>query len=343
MLIWHNPIPDAWPTPQRVHIAKGIRAGMPVDPTWRLDTFRWRNDDGDESSTGATFAAVEVTNLTGVNVDSDVDRRLRIGIDQYEATATNADDPEIVPRLEAKLNSGGTWAAVPNSGGGTYVEMDSGSGLTDGNACTNHGLTLSYTFDNDGTQEENSSDGGTLTYNTETQNSYIGEWAVRLLSSGLSDGDVVYFRVTDAGVLLDTYSYGDASDTNPITITVTKSAGEDLVKVIDEACGPDETFYPVRVMNRIRNEACGPDEVALYPRVMVRTEDEQESVDEVSEFTRYRRKAVAETLNIDEADPVYILAKELVKVISEVVDSIERTLFRRKRTAYAKKIVVFGY
>ena len=125
---------DIWPTPERVRIAKGIRAGMPVDPTWDLNLFRWRNDDGDESSTGASFAANEVTNLTGVDIGGgDVDYRLRIAIDQTNIAATNAVDPDIVPRLEFKIPAQTVgWTTVPNSGAGTYVEMDSGSGLSDG-------------------------------------------------------------------------------------------------------------------------------------------------------------------------------------------------------------------
>ena len=220
---------DIWPTPRRVEIARALRAGMPVEPVWELHTFRWRNDDGDESSTGASFAADEVTNLTDVVITSgDVDLRLRIGIDQTSTAYTdNAGDPDIVPRLQAKLNSGGTWAAVPISDSSTYVEMDSASGLSDGSATTNHGLTLDHTFGADGTQEENSSDAGTITADLATpgtQESFINEWAITLLSSGLADGDVVYFRVTDAGTLLDNYVHGDASDTNPITVAVIAGA-----------------------------------------------------------------------------------------------------------------------
>ena len=218
---------DIWPTPERVRIAKGIRAGMPVNAVWELDTYRWRNDNGDESSTGATFAANEVTNLSGIDIGGgDVDYRLRIGIEQTSAAAVNAANPTITPRLEFKIPAQTVgWTLVPNSGSGTYVEMDSGSGLTDGSATTDHGLAnLEYTVVSGGTQEENSSDAANITYTTETQTAYIGEWALRFLNSGLVDGDVVYFRVTSAGTLFDNYNYGDAADTNPITIAFTSAA-----------------------------------------------------------------------------------------------------------------------
>lgn len=219
-----DPVTGLWQVSRRVELARSIRAGMPENPDTRLDHFRWRNDDGDESSTGATFAESEDTNHTVVGgADTDFDRRIRIVVNQENDIHDQSGT--ITARVERKLNSGGTWGAVPASGGAEVVLIDTGSGLTDGDPTTDHNMTLSFTF-LAGEQEESGSDADLVTWpdTPSAQRSGIWEWGLTFQAANLADSDVVFFRVTDAGTLLDTYDFGDASDTNPITVTVTAVA-----------------------------------------------------------------------------------------------------------------------
>lgn len=223
-----DPDSGLWQVARRVEIARSIRAGMPENPNTRLDHFRWRNDDGDESSTGATFAESEDTNHTVVGgADTDFDRRIRIVVDQ--TNDIHDQGGALTARVERKLNTGGAWGAVPASGGAEVVLIDTGSGLTDGDPTTDHAMTLSFTF-LAGEQEESGSDADAVTWPNGTpsgaQRSGIWEWGLTFQAANLANNDVVFFRVSNAGTLLDTYDFGDASDTNPITVTVTAAPVE---------------------------------------------------------------------------------------------------------------------
>lgn len=216
-----DPATGLWQVARRVELARSIRAGMPEFATTRLDHFRWRNEDGNESSAGASFAETEDTNHTKTGgADTDFDLRLRGVVDQTNDIHDNTD--VIVARIERKLNSGGSWAAVPASGGAEPVIINTASGLTDGDPTTDHGMTLSFTF-LAGEQEDSGSDADSVTWPDapSANRSCIWEWALSFQAANLADTDVLFFRITDAGVLLDTYDFGDASDTNPITVTVT--------------------------------------------------------------------------------------------------------------------------
>lgn len=195
--------------------------GMPEFASIDLDGFRFRNDDGNESSAGASFKAAENTNLTSQSVDSDYDVRVRILLEQDNAAHDQGDST--TPRLDAKLNTG-SFAAVPNSGAGSFVEMVA-SQLVDGNDTTDHGLTkTTIHLHETGKQEETSATATAITWANGQLGSSFYEWSVRLLSAGLANGDEVFFRVTNAGTALDTYTFGDLTDTNPIKIGVTKTA-----------------------------------------------------------------------------------------------------------------------
>lgn len=190
---------------------------MPELPNVDLDGFRWRNDDGDESSAGATFKAAENTNLTGQDADNDVVFRLRILLEQDNALHDQSGST--TPRLEYKLNTGGTYAIVPNAGAGTEVEIVA-SQLSDGSATTDHGLTKTggYTFNAANGQEDTSGNAAAVTWTNSQNDSAIYEWSFKSLAAGLVNGDELFFRVTNAGIALDTYTFGDIGDTNPIKI-----------------------------------------------------------------------------------------------------------------------------
>jgi len=192
------------------------RGGMPEFANVDLDGFRWRDDDGNESSGGASFLAAENINLTDQDADSDVIFRLRILLEQNNVLHDQSETT--TPRLDFKLNTGGTYAAVPDSGSGTEVEIVA-SQLVDEAATTDHGVTKTggYTFVA-GTQEETSASAAVINWPATEQDSVIVEWSFKSLAAGLANLDELFFRVTNAGANLDTYTFGDTGDTNPIKI-----------------------------------------------------------------------------------------------------------------------------
>ncbi len=196
--------------------------GMPEIKSVDLDGFRFRDDDGNESSGGASFLAAENVNLTGQDGDSDKIWRIRILLEQDNAIHDQGDST--TPRLVAKLNTGGTYAIVPAAAAGTFIEMVA-SQLVDGDPTTDHGLTKTggYTH-NAGDQEETSGDAGSVTWTNSQNDSAIYEWSVKSLTAGLANNDEIFFRVTDGAQAFDTYTFGDTGDTNPIKIGFTVTA-----------------------------------------------------------------------------------------------------------------------
>jgi len=105
----------------------------------RQTKYRWRNDDGDETTATWMAAAntpVELSNLNTV-------LRLRIEFD-------NANDmgefSELAPTLQYSSNGGGTWTTIGNNTGNAFVYVSSGF-VADGTATTNQitGTAGSYT------------------------------------------------------------------------------------------------------------------------------------------------------------------------------------------------------
>ena len=348
-----NQLPDIWPTPRSVWIARQIVAGAPA---WD-GCFNYRvRDDSAGLNTDSGWLAAERVDPAAIGTGTANRFRIRFVIDEYNDKVAS-----FVPTLYASRNSGafaGEEFAV--TGSSSYVQATLSSQYADNDACSTR-LLNTYTpgngaFETVGLADE--VDGALASFSIAVKGAWVEvEFCLYFVDADVSDADTYDFRIYDSGAATDTYTA-----TPQITVT---QAGLDLVKVIDDRVNVDDTWEYTRhiakvrdedvnpkenqanaivrsmVQNRIRDEACGPDEVFVRSMAQNRILDEQESIDDTWEYTRYVRRAISEVLNIDEADAV--IAKTIVQVLSEVVDSVERTLFRRKRTAYAKKIVVFGY
>jgi hypothetical protein len=155
---------------------------------------RWRNDNGNEGSGGASFK--ESANIahdfpTG---ELDVNVRLRWVIEAQSGDVTNGREV----KLQYEVNSSATWNDV---NGSSSVARSSGSAnLTDGEDCSEHGVSQdtgtgwANTGDNDGVDE---ADGiaGTATTNLLTDEYYIVEFCFQIREADVSNNDSIAFRL----------------------------------------------------------------------------------------------------------------------------------------------------
>jgi len=200
--------------------------GMPENASEDFNDFRWRNNDGDESDpagSGATFKAAQGVNLTGQDADNDTVYRLRCLLEQVNTAHDQSD--VITPRLNFKLNTGGTFAIIPGATLGTEVEMVL-SQLVDGNNTTNDNqMTFNEVFFTAPGQEEIAGQAAAKTWANAIKSSIFYEWSFQTLAGGLSGGDTLFFRVTNVGNALDAYSVGDLSDVNPVSLAFVSGPG----------------------------------------------------------------------------------------------------------------------
>lgn len=171
--------------------------------------------DGTES--GSSPRAAEDVNITGVNVDSDVQVHVRIRVvETGQGDGASTDDYHLMRSL-----NGAGFSVI--DGSSLFVRSDPGSGLVDGAVSTNrttNGITNpgSGLFNN-GEQEEVN---GVIEDRLLLGGDYTEHvWAVLLRSADLANGDFVEFRVTLNG----TANADDISSINPrIDVVKTVSA-----------------------------------------------------------------------------------------------------------------------
>lgn len=179
-----------------------------------VDKFRFY-EDGTES--GSSPAANEDTNISGRNVNSDSKIHVRYRIQESGGKSGNAGDDW---NLQYQIDGGGFTNVTTTS---TGVKVDTGSSLTDGSATTNratNGIT-------DGTgsfvaSQQEEGDGQITNFQLTASNFTEAVWAVTLVSAGLTNGNVIQFRVSLNG--------GSPGVTNSVTpqITVSKTVAATL-------------------------------------------------------------------------------------------------------------------
>jgi IPT/TIG domain-containing protein len=185
---------------------------MPVGtPTQlRQHTFRFRNDDGSETT--ATWKAAADTNITQ---DWGVIFRLRIGVE----IMTGGDAQTLMDaRLQFSKN-GAAYANVGTAGSGAAVEFADSANVTDDGTTTQQ-ITSGGTFgagriDENGTTTQYAPAGLTVGNDTE------GEFVLKINSTGNSDGDTFDFRITRGAtnILLTQYTQTPrATANNPVPI-----------------------------------------------------------------------------------------------------------------------------
>lgn len=168
-----------------------------VTAAFDFASWRWRHDNGDETSTGASWAQAAETNILW-NASIDPFLRLRTLVEETAGGSGNAN-----LALEWRVNSG-SWTALGSTGA---VKFFDSADLTNGNNCTDHGISPtgggSFITANAGQCEDG--DAGTLSY---AANEYaIQEYTLEFDDALITNNDIFDFRI--AG--LDTYTSVDAS------------------------------------------------------------------------------------------------------------------------------------
>ena len=163
-------------------------------PATDQNAFRWRNDNGSEST--ATWKDTENTAITGVSLSEII--RIRLEIEE-----TNGGTTTVNSRLEfssdATSCTTGTWTALDTST--TAWRVTASGNITNGDPTTNQLTSSALTFVASrifDTQNEDTT-GVSLT-NQQSE----WEWAIR--GDGAANSTTYRFRVTDAGTALNAYT-----------------------------------------------------------------------------------------------------------------------------------------
>ncbi len=172
--------------------------------------YRWRNDDGSETS--ASWAASEDQATT---IQKNQIKRLRIEV----VNQGTADSPAVQYRLEYATSTGGPWLAVPATASTEAWEMADSANLTDGANTTNvaGGLSDANTNFKAGQVKETSNQTSGIILTTAEFTEI--EYSLKATSNAVT-GQPYYFRLTAAGTALDNYSVypsvqaGTNSDSN---------------------------------------------------------------------------------------------------------------------------------
>jgi hypothetical protein len=175
-------------------VYRDVILGKFTKPTLNQSAFRWRNDDGSEST--ATWKAAENTAITNVSTSEIIRIRMEVEETNGGATTVNA-------RLEfssdATSCTNGTWTALDTST--TAWRIIDSANITNGDPTTNQLTTSAKTFTAGrifDTQNEDTT--GVSLHNTHTE----WEWAIR--GDGASGSTTYRFRITDSGTALNTYT-----------------------------------------------------------------------------------------------------------------------------------------
>lgn len=170
--------------------------------------FRWRNDDG--SQTTATWKAAQNTNPASVAVDTNF--RMRLGTTVASATATLA--TQLQYRRTPSGGSPGSWINVTAS---SSVVRSAASGNVSDSTATTQQMALSGTFN---AGQVDTTDGLTASRSVQSTRNTEDEYCVQIRSADVGVGDVVELRATNGGTAYDAYTV-----TPSITIVAAAPAG----------------------------------------------------------------------------------------------------------------------
>jgi hypothetical protein len=200
------------PTATAVDNANIFIAFREVTPSTNQSAFRWRNDDGSESS--ATWKAAENTAITNVSTSEII--RIRIEVEEINGAATTV-NARLEFSSDATSCTTGTWTALDTST--TAWRVTASANITNGDPTTNQLTTSAKTFTAGrifDTQNEDTT--GVSLNNTHTE----WEWAIR--GNGASGSTTYRFRITDSGTALNTYT-NCAQLTTAAAVSVSVSDG----------------------------------------------------------------------------------------------------------------------
>lgn len=188
---------------------------------------RFRNDDGNESSSGATFLKAQDVNATigsGQDIEHGADFRLRVLMEDLSSSPSMVTQHFVRCRKQGTLDWSDNIGEIADTN--TILRMGDSTNLTQGAATTDHGMTVTASGSFvAGDQNRDDQFRGSTTIGS---NDYIiDEWSLESLSAQWSANDVVEFSIV----------IGDTAD----------FAGEYLIPVILTDVSSTVTLTPAAV------------------------------------------------------------------------------------------------
>lgn len=165
-----------------------------TSPAFDQDSYRWRNDNGDETSTGATWiAALNTAPPSALPVDTNL--RLRILIQETNSRSNVQAFEWWVSRNSGAYQQITTTSSVVKAVDSTY--------LTDGNSCTQQLGSGTFISANQGQSE----DGLWDTVNFTSLSEWEGELSFQIVGADVNNSDTLDFRIyKSGGTVINTYT-----------------------------------------------------------------------------------------------------------------------------------------
>lgn len=227
----------------REYAGQDALAGKTVTSVWNQLAFRWRKDDGNETT--ATWWAANDTNPSPGDLTLDANVRIRFEI---EETATGTDGATLTAQLQYSLNS---TTSYNNVTGASSVVRSSAGGGTDGEPTTNLVDTSARAFQ---AGEYDEVDGVTAALSGLSNESTNVEYCVQIRSADVTGGDVIRLRVINSATPLDTYTQtpayeiplSDPGGSFPLTDTFTDTDGTLIQNHLpDSSSSSDSIWHPL--------------------------------------------------------------------------------------------------
>lgn len=175
-------------------VSAGVCFGGGV-PTWVQEHYRWRNDDGSESTAGWKAA----TDTTITNQARYQNIRLRFVI-----ANTGAASGTVTPQLEFSASTNGPWTALSTeTNGATAFEMTTTAGYADGDASTAQLTGTGSWVAGKVVEKPSNKTVAAITVNTNAHTE--AEYCLRATAKA-AGGMPYYFRTSNAGSILNTYT-----------------------------------------------------------------------------------------------------------------------------------------
>ncbi len=213
-----------------------------VRPTYTLEHFHWRNDDGTETS--ATSGTLGVQDTATSSVPKSAAKRLRIAVSNEGGTQANYSATQF--RLEYGLKST-TCGAISS-----WSDVGAGAGdwdMSDSSNVTNGGNTTNIALGSGGVGDENKyfiGDGGVRDTASETSAQFVEshsfyeiEYSIQALAAA-TDSGTYCFRVTASGTdtlfVYDVYpeaTLAAGAGTRPIASAVSIDSGAAAVTLTE--------------------------------------------------------------------------------------------------------------
>lgn len=222
--------------------------GMPVEPVYDHGAYRARTNDPDPSGVDAAFDAGDVAQDTPWTQDVDTLIRVRMRVDQTEATAVNNVNmaTEFLLQYENNTADPGTWNDVGAVGGDVEdVQYIAATGFANGDNTTTARIGATSLVTGDGREVAGATD--TVTFTEEAVSQTELEFSIEIVGSLVTDGDVINLRLL----------HSDGDEAPPATVLDAETSLPQMTANVPDTTDEDwvatqpQTQEPVRRVTRM--------------------------------------------------------------------------------------------